>query len=181
MSPVIFPTLPALPPGLKAPLDALARRLDDLPPLPATWAGPQARVAGWLRRLPSRPPSQGLALLLNRGLWARLPEELQLGLRGRVIALDVSDLGWRLRLRGQAGGFEAAGDGGEATLRIAARAAGWWRLARGLDDPDRLFFDRVLVMEGDTELGLLLKNSLDALGPVWPAPGPAPAPTPARG
>ena len=181
MSPVIFPTLPALPPGLKAPLDALARRLDDLPPLPATWAGPQARVAGWLRRLPSRPPSQGLALLLNRGLWARLPEELQLGLRGRVIALEVSDLGWRLRLRGQAGGFEAAGDGGEAALRIAARAAGWWRLARGLDDPDRLFFDRVLVMEGDTELGLLLKNSLDALGPVWPAPGPAPAPVPARG
>ena len=179
MSPVIFPTLPALPPGLKAPLDALARRLDDLPPLPATWAGPQARVAGWLRRLPSRPPSQGLALLLNRGLWARLPEELQLGLRGRVIALEVSDLGWRLRLRGQAGGFEAAGDGGEAALRIAARAAGWWRLARGLDDPDRLFFDRVLVMEGDTELGLLLKNSLDALGPVWPAPGPAPVP--ARG
>jgi len=175
MSPVIFPTLPALPPGLKAPLDALARRLDDLPPLPATWAGPQARVAGWLRRLPSRPPSQGLALLLNRGLWARLPEELQLGLRGRVIALEVSDLGWRLRLRGQAGGFEAAGDGGEAALRIAARAAGWWRLARGLDDPDRLFFDRVLVMEGDTELGLLLKNSLDALGPVWPVRPTAPS------
>jgi hypothetical protein len=98
MSPVIFPTLP---PGLKAPLDALARRMDALPPLPATWAGPQARVAGWLRRLPSRPPSQGLALLLNRGLWPRLPEELQLGLRGRVIALEVSDLGWRLRLRGR--------------------------------------------------------------------------------
>ena len=30
------------------------------------------------------------------------------------------------------------------------------------------FFDRVLMMEGDTELGLLLKNSLDALGPLWP-------------
>ncbi len=41
-------------------------------------------------------------------------------------------------------------------------------IARGLDDPDRLFFDRVLMMEGDTELGLLLKNSLDALGPLWP-------------
>lgn len=172
MSPVIFPTLP---PGLQAPLDTLARRLDGLPPLPATWAGPQARVAGWLRRLPSRPPSQGLALLLNRGLWARLPEELQLGLRGRVIALEVSDLGWRLRLRGRAGGFDAAGDEREAALRIAARAAGWWRLARGLDDPDRLFFDRVLVMEGDTELGLLLKNSLDALGPVWPVRPTAPS------
>ena len=47
-----------------------------------------------------------------------------------------------------------------------------WRLARGLDDPDRLFFDRVLMMEGDTELGLLLKNSLDAMGPLWPAAAP---------
>lgn len=165
-----------LPLGLKAPLEALAHRLDNLPPRPAAWAGPQARMAGWLCRLPSRPPSQVLAVLLNRGLWPQLPEELQQGLVGRVIALEVSDLGWRLRLRGQADGFEAAGDGAEAALRIAARASGWWRLARGMDDPDRLFFDRVLVMEGDTELGLLLKNSLDALGPIWPAPPGSAAP-----
>lgn len=160
-----------IPPRLRAPLEALAQRLDALPPLPARWQAlqaPQARMAGWLLRLPSQPPSQVLAVLLNRGLWPQLPEELQQGLVGRVITLEVSDLGWRLRLRGRADGFEAAGDGAEAALRIAARAAGWWRLARGLDDPDRLFFDRVLVMEGDTELGLLLKNSLDALGPIWP-------------
>ncbi|MBS0304919.1 MAG: hypothetical protein JSR43_05995, partial [Proteobacteria bacterium] len=35
------------------------------------------------------------------------------------------------------------------------------------DDADRLFFDRALVMEGDTELGLVLKNTLDAIGPLW--------------
>ncbi|KAB0573840.1 sterol-binding protein [Ideonella dechloratans] len=169
MNPLFFPA------RLRAPLDALARRIDALPPLPAAWAGPQTRVAGWLRHLPSRPPSQGLAVLLNQGLWPRLPEELRQGLQGRVIALEVSDLGWRLRLRGRAGGFDAAGDERETALRIAARAAGWWRLARGLDDPDRLFFDRVLVMEGDTELGLLLKNSLDALGPVWPVRPTAPS------
>jgi predicted lipid carrier protein YhbT len=41
---------------------------------------------------------------------------------------------------------------------------------RGDDDPDRLFFERVLVMEGDTEMGLVLKNTLDAIGPLvrWP-------------
>jgi predicted lipid carrier protein YhbT len=31
-----------------------------------------------------------------------------------------------------------------------------------------MFFERVLVMEGDTELGLVLKNTLDAIGPLWP-------------
>jgi predicted lipid carrier protein YhbT len=30
-------------------------------------------------------------------------------------------------------------------------------------DPDTLFFSRRLTIEGDTELGLLLKNRLDAL------------------
>jgi predicted lipid carrier protein YhbT len=31
------------------------------------------------------------------------------------------------------------------------------------EDPDTLFFSRRLLMEGDTELGLLVKNTLDAL------------------
>jgi hypothetical protein len=38
---------------------------------------------------------------------------------------------------------------------------------RGADDADRLFFDGALVMEGDTEFGLMLKNTLDAIGPLW--------------
>jgi hypothetical protein len=31
----------------------------------------------------------------------------------------------------------------------------------------RLFFERALVMEGDTEFGLMIKNTLDAIGPLW--------------
>lgn len=147
----------------------VATRLDGLGPLPAWLAGAQAQVARRVTRLPSAPPSAVVALAINRGLWSRFPAELRQGLVGQVITLEVTDLGWRLRLRGGPQGFAAAGDEAAATLRIAARASGWWRLARGLDDPDRLFFDRVLMMEGDTELGLLLKNSLDAMGPLWPA------------
>jgi predicted lipid carrier protein YhbT len=37
------------------------------------------------------------------------------------------------------------------------------RLAARKEDPDTLFFSRRLVMEGDTELGLLIKNTLDAI------------------
>jgi hypothetical protein len=61
---------------------------------------------------------------------------------------------------------------GDAALRIVAPAASDWRLLRGDDDADRLFFERALVMEGDTEMGLVLKNTLDAIGPLWARPRP---------
>ncbi|MGC2048204.1 MAG: SCP2 sterol-binding domain-containing protein, partial [Gallionella sp.] len=36
-------------------------------------------------------------------------------------------------------------------------------LALRKEEPDTLFFSRRLCMEGDTELGLLVKNTLDTL------------------
>ena len=39
-------------------------------------------------------------------------------------------------------------------------------LALRREDPDTLFFTRRLVMTGDTELGLVVKNALDAID--WP-------------
>ena len=36
-------------------------------------------------------------------------------------------------------------------------------LAQRKQDPDTLFFSRRLSMQGDTELGLVVKNALDAL------------------
>jgi predicted lipid carrier protein YhbT len=85
------------------------------------------------------------------------------------VVVAVTDLGLALRLQLHAapGGFALAPSGSAAALRIAADAPTYWRLLRGEDDADRLFFERALVMEGDTEMGLVLKNTLDALGPVW--------------
>ena len=61
-------------------------------------------------------------------------------------------------------------DRGAPALRVAADAPSYLRLLRGEEDADRLFFERALVMEGDTEYGLVLKNTLDAIGPLleWP-------------
>ena len=44
-----------------------------------------------------------------------------------------------------------------------ARIEGQVVRARREEDPDTLFFSRRLMMEGDTELGLVVKNTLDAL------------------
>lgn len=146
------PQLPLrpLPPGLPPALGALHRRLCDL-----------------VEQLPSAPPSTLVALALNRWLLPRLPEDARQALLGRIVTLQVSDFGLRLRLRLGAAGFEAASDRGDCDLCIRASAGGYLRLARGDEDPDRLFFERELVMEGDTELGLVLKNTLDAIGPLW--------------
>ena len=52
---------------------------------------------------------------------------------------------------------------GAPDLTIRAHASDFIALARRSQDPDTLFFNRRLSMEGDTELGLMVKNTLDAM------------------
>ncbi len=138
--------------------------------LPALLAPLHRRVSAWVERLPTAPPSWLAARVLDRVLLQRLPTDARTALDGRCVELCVSDFGLRVRLKLTPDGFTPAGGQGDAALRIAATGTSYLRLLRGEDDPDRLFFERVLVMEGDTELGLVLKNTLDAIGPLWPRP-----------
>jgi O2-independent ubiquinone biosynthesis accessory factor UbiT len=132
---------------------------------------PLLRVAGRLRRiverLPVQPPSFVLARVLDRVLLPRLGADARAALGQRTVEVSVSDLGLRVRLQLAVGGFCVAPARSETALRIVAPAKSYLRLLRGDDDADRLFFERALVMEGDTEMGLVLKNTLDAIGPLW--------------
>jgi len=131
-----------------------------------------AEVAGRIRplveRLPMQPPVIALAAALNRWLHPRLPADARQALSNRCVEIAVTDLGLRLRLQLDQRGFGLASANAPVALRIAAAAPAYWRLLSGKDDADRLFFERTLVMEGDTEMGLVLKNTLDAIGPLWP-------------
>ena len=135
--------------------------------LPAPPPPPEA-LRRLIERLPTQPPSLLLALALNRALLPRLDADARAGLSGRCVEVHVNDYGVRFRLELAAGGFRAAGGNAAVALRVSAPAAVFWRLAEGAEDADTLFFERSLVMEGDTELGLLLKNTLDAIGPLVP-------------
>lgn len=147
---------------------ASPNRLRPVPPgLPAALAPLHRRVADFVERLPSTPPSLLAARVLDRALLPRLPADARAALQGRVVALQVTDFGLRVHLRLDGTRFAAAGDAAEPAVRVRATARGFWRLARGDEDPDRLFFERELVIDGDTELGLVLKNALDAIGPLW--------------
>lgn len=144
-------------------MNAAARRLR----LPTPPAPPEA-LRRLIERLPVAPPSMAMALLLDRVLLPRLDASARASLSGHTVELQVTDFGLRLRLALGERGFVPAAEGGPAHLRIAAPAEAFRQLAEGREDADTLFFERVLVMEGDTDYGLLLKNTLDAIGPLVP-------------
>ncbi|ODU08746.1 MAG: sterol-binding protein [Rubrivivax sp. SCN 71-131] len=136
-------------------------------PRPPGFEQAAQRLRDLVRRLPPQPPSFVAARLLDRVLLPRLDEHQRRDLAARVVEVEVVELGLRVRLRLGERGFQTASDRQEPALRIRAQAAALWRLVRGEDDADRLFFERALVMQGDTEYGLILKNTLDAIGPLW--------------
>ena len=139
----------------------------NAPTAPAWLNQAAERLRRIVQRLPVQPPSFVLARVLDRMLLPRLPADARAALGNRTVELSISDLGLRVRLQLTAGGFRVAPSGSETALRIVAPASSYLRLLRGQDDADRLFFERLLVMEGDTEMGLVLKNTLDAIGPLW--------------
>lgn len=140
---------------------SIPRRSASLP-LPA-FPGALRRL---VLRLPVRPPSSVLAAALNRVWWPLLDAAARQGLSGRVVELSVDDVGLTCRLLATPDGLRAATAEQASAVRLRAQALTYWRLLKAVEDPDTLFFDRSLVMEGDTEFGLFLKNTLDAVGPV---------------
>jgi predicted lipid carrier protein YhbT len=75
----------------------------------------------------------------------------------------VTDAKWTFDFSWVNGRFVPCQNTAEADLTISASGQDFLLLARRQEDPDTLFFNRRLAMEGDTELGLLVKNTLDAI------------------
>lgn len=120
-------------------------------------------LAKLLSLLPQYPPSALFAAALNLTLDRILPRDALQPLQGRILCLRVADLGTRVTFALRGRRFEPCHDRVSADLTICASARDFLMLALRREDPDALFFHRRLLMEGDTDLGLLLKNTLDAL------------------
>jgi len=121
-----------------------------------------ARLAGLVNRLPQWPPSALLCAGLNLLFLPTLDADTKKRLMGRIVSIQVSDAGLDGRISLTPVGFlPVLREPPEVTIR--ACAWDYYRLARRLEDPDTLFFSRRLAIEGDTELGLLVKNALDAI------------------
>lgn len=122
-------------------------------------------LANMVSRLPQQPPTQVLTLVLNLALGRILPRDTLAPLTGRHLQMRVLDAGLTLDFTLSEKGFhrvKAARDI-KPDLILSATTRDFMALALREEDPDTLFFSRRLRMEGDTDLGLLVKNTLDAV------------------
>ncbi|WP_454694552.1 ubiquinone anaerobic biosynthesis accessory factor UbiT [Achromobacter aegrifaciens] len=129
------------------------------------------QVPGVFARLGRRLPAPIVSLHFTAGLelarrlrWLTPPAELE----GRSFAITVEDLGLRSSFAVRQGAFRPVWSGAAAELELGARLADLLALMRSETDADTLFFQRRLRISGDTELGLIVKNWLDAAPrPAW--------------
>ncbi|MDD3434301.1 MAG: SCP2 sterol-binding domain-containing protein [Tepidiphilus sp.] len=120
-------------------------------------------LARIVSRLPQTPPAAVLAFALDRLLFPLLPLADLEALLEQPLRIEVSDLGLRLALTLTRQGFRPLPLYVAPRLTLRATARDYLALLRREEDADTLFFQRRLVLSGDTELGLLVKNTLDAI------------------
>jgi predicted lipid carrier protein YhbT len=127
----------------------------DLPAMPI----PLSRLVG---KLPGLPVSVVFVTLFNRMAWRGLHDLDWAALRGKRFCVHVRDLGGKsyFSVTGQGLRPEMAD---HADVTFTATSDDFLRLALRLEDPDTLFFNRRLLIEGNTDLGLTVKNMLDAV------------------
>ncbi|WP_246792714.1 ubiquinone anaerobic biosynthesis accessory factor UbiT [Burkholderia perseverans] len=127
-----------------------------------------------LALLPVRPPATVLCLLLDRHLLPQLDSDARTRIAGRRYVIEVSDLGIMIGLTLGDGGFRvassvsnaspgASAEGAAPEIRIVATSRDFIRLAAREVDADTLFFNRRLVIQGETELALIVRNAIDAI------------------
>jgi predicted lipid carrier protein YhbT len=114
-------------------------------------------------KLPQLPPTLALIAGLNIALGRMIPREPLEPMIGKRFAIRVLDAGMNLRFAYGSRGFKPIFDSAAPDLTISARSRDFIALLAREEDPDTLFFSRRLLMEGDTDLGLLVKNTLDGI------------------
>lgn len=134
-------------------MKVIARTLPECPPF----------VASLLEKLPAYPGSLLLATALNAGLAPQLPADVAQLMTGRKFRIHVRDARISFDFTWTGSRFAPLTRQAQTDLTISASGPDFLRMARREEDPDTLFFSRRLMMEGDTELGLVVKNTLDAL------------------
>ena len=83
-------------------------------------------------------------------------------LEGRWLSIHVRDIGL-LWYTSVVDGRLVVSQQADADVSFSADASDLLMIAARRQDPDTLFFQRRLVIEGDTELGLYVKNLMDAI------------------
>jgi predicted lipid carrier protein YhbT len=125
-----------------------------------------------LRLIPDAIHTEILARLFSHLLRGQSLAERLGELQDRRLCIHITDAATRLAFRVDGTRLRAtgsAGPDGPGDVVIRGTLADFWLLATRREDPDTLFFNRRLSIEGDTETGLYVKNLLDSLEFDWQA------------
>ena len=144
-----------------------------------TFTIPRFKLPAFVSAVGNKLPQWPHALVLVTGLNAvlkmkLLPQDSLDLLEGRSFLVDVLDTGGHAAFTYRNGLFRPLFTLPETPdLAFRANLSAFLQLVARQEDPDTLFFNRTLAIEGDTELGLIVKNMLDAieLPQLPPLPG----------
>ena len=122
---------------------------------------PPARLAPLLQLVPGHLRGQLLERAMARVLATPLADGELDFMQGRRLGIEVSDLDLRWVIQCQDNRLTVCNAPAEASVR--GTVTNLLLLASRLEDADTLFFQRRLVLTGDTELGLTVRNLLERL------------------
>ncbi|MFV2033028.1 MAG: SCP2 domain-containing protein [Gammaproteobacteria bacterium] len=116
-----------------------------------------------LSLVPGRLHASLISQALNQLLAGQIADgELEF-MAGRYLQVEVMDAGIRFVLSFDGKRLLAAGAGNSPDLIFRGNVYDFLLLAARREDSDTLFFQRRLKIEGDTDMGLAIKNFLDAI------------------
>jgi len=111
--------------------------------------------------IPVRVHSTAVVTVLNRVFAEALRNDELSFLQGRTVRIHVQDIQLTFCISLQGSRLKAGQTKGVPDLSISGSLHAFMQLAARTMDTDTLFFQRLLRTEGDTELGLEVKNFLD--------------------
>lgn len=123
------------------------------------------------RRIPHGCQQLSLELFLNLFFTSHRHRDDLDFLEGHLLAIEVEDLNWRWPITVRNHSIQVLPKTSPADTVIRSQFSDLLALMFQEVDPDTLFFQRRLVIEGETEVGLGFKNFIEGLSPShWPAP-----------
>ncbi len=142
---------------------ATAMDAPAFPPRLLRWLPPPRRLAPWLRRVPAAWQARLLQTAMARVLAAPVQQGALEALCERRLGIEVSDLGLRWVVELREGQLRVLAPEAQAEATVRGSATDLLLLASRREDADTLFFQRRLLLTGETELGLTARNLLDQL------------------
>lgn len=137
-------------------MQASNKNLKSQPTLPAALVLP-------LKIIPASIHNKALVAVLNKIFSNDIREGELDFLEGKVLHIKVDDANIEFRLTLQGDRLIAAEKNRGSDIVLRGTVYDYLLLASRSEDTDTLFFNRRLHMQGDTELGLYIKNFLDGM------------------